>query len=371
MFAGRLVIDVHGHMSTPPHFRAHAYNLIALRTPDSGLQLTAEQMRGPLERHLRLLDDHQIDVQLLSPRPVAMMHWERPDLVDAWTRSTNDVIAQQCGLHPTRFVGIAQLNQSAERDTSACVGELVRCVEELGFVGAIVNPDPGADRRTPGMNDPYWFPLYAKAEELGATLVVHPSISRDPRLAIIPHSYQYNNLAEETLATLLLEHGDVFARFPGLRIVVCHCGGALRRMLERGSPVDAVLQAHGEANIVGESGETAGGSSISSSLAHDLAGRRGLDENLFFDTCAYDPHFLAAAIKQRGVERMVFGTEVPGSGSDLRNPLTGKMADDVLATIDGFAFLSDEDKLAIVHHNPLRVFPRLARSPAIAAAMLP
>jgi predicted TIM-barrel fold metal-dependent hydrolase len=352
-------------MSTPPHFRAHAYNLIALRTADSGLAITEEQMKGPLDRHLRMLDSHRIDHQVLSPRPVAMMHWEAPFLVDAWAVATNNIIAQQCRLHPTRFAGIAQLNQSAERDTSSCVAELERCIGELGFVGAIVNPDPGADRTTPGMNDTYWFPLYAKAEELDATLVVHPSISRDRRLDIIPHSYQYNNLTEETLATLLLEHSDVFARFPKLRIVICHCGGSLRRMPERGEPMDAVLQEHGHPNIVGDSGETAGGSGVSAGIV-SRHGAADLSNNLFFDTCVYDPHFLGAAIKQRGVKRMVFGTEVPGSGSDMLNPLTGKAADDVLAILEGFDFITDADRLAIVHENPLRVFPLLARKLAAA-----
>jgi len=91
-------------------------------------------------------------------------------------------------------------------------------------------------------------------------------------------------------------------------------------------------------------------------------------KNLFFDTCCYDPHFLGAVIKQRGVDRMVFGTEVPGSGSDIFNPETKAAADDVLALIDSFDFLTTEDKLAIVHDNPLRMFPRIAKSRALAAA---
>lgn len=359
MFQGHLVIDTHGHMSTPPHFRAYAYNLIALRSADAKFSLTEEQMKGPLERHLRMLDSHNIDVQLLSPRPVAMMHWEAPHLVAPWTVATNDVIAEQCRLHPTRFVGIAQLNQSSTLDTANCVAELERTVGELGFVGAILNPDPGADRGTPGVNDPYWFPLYKKAEELGATLVVHPSISKDPRLAPIPHSYQYNNLTEETLATLLYEHSDVFDRFPKLKIVVCHCGGGLRRMLERGHPVDAVEHAHGRHNIADDSGEAAGGSVVAGmeTKKHVVKTTAG---NLYFDTCSYDPHFLGAAIKQRGVDRMVFGTEVPGSGSDLRNPLTGIVADDVLGLLDSFPFLTSGDKKAIVHDNPIAAFPLLA-----------
>src|SRR5262249_28274936 len=135
--------------------------------------------------------------------------------------------------HPDRFLGIAQLPQSSTLDTSNCVAELSRCVEELGFVGALVNPDPAGDRQTPGMNAEYWFPLYDRAQALDAPLIVHPSISRDPRLAIIPHSYQYNNVTEEALAVLLLEHSGVFETFPRLKIVVCHCGGALNRIRAR------------------------------------------------------------------------------------------------------------------------------------------
>ncbi len=103
------------------------------------------------------------------------------------------------------------------------------------------------------------YPLYEKAEKLKATLVVHPSITKDRRVEKLDSSYQYNNLTEETLATLLLENSTVFERFPTLKIVVCHCGGAPRRMLKRGLPMDAHQQERGSANIVGNSGEQVGG----------------------------------------------------------------------------------------------------------------
>ncbi len=312
-----------------------------------------------------MLDSHNIDLQLISPRPVAMMHWESPYLVKSWTEITNNVIAQQCELWGDRFVGIAQLPQNAGVETANCVEELERCAA-LGFVGATVNPDPGADGRTPGMNDRYWYPLYASAEALDMTLVVHPSISKDPRIEIISHSYQFNNVKEEWLATLLLEQSDVFAKFPKLRIVICHCGGALNRFLVKDKPVDAVKQAHGVDTLARASGEETGGSV---GIAKRAGPRKKLDvsNNLFFDTCCYDPHFLGAVIKQRGVDRMVLGTEVPGSGSDILNPETGAAADDVLALIDSFDFLTTADKLAIVHDNPQRMFPLLAKSRALAA----
>ena len=86
-----------------------------------------------------------------------------------------------------------------------------------------------------------------------------------------------------------------------------------------------------------------------------------MSENLFFDTCAYDPYFLSAAIRQRGVNRMVFGTEAPGSGSAAFNPQTGKAADHVVAIIDKFDFLTAQQKTEIFHDNPLRVFPLLKK----------
>src|SRR5262249_21227241 len=150
-----------------------------LRSPSAdAFELSTEAMAGPLQRHLRMLDERGIDVQMISARPVAYMHWEAEFLVQKWSRVTHDVIAKQCQLHPDRSRGIAQLPQNSHIDTSNCVDELTRCVHELGFVGASVNPDPGADRQTPGMNAEYWFPLYKKAQELKAPLIVHPSISR-------------------------------------------------------------------------------------------------------------------------------------------------------------------------------------------------
>ena len=360
MHNGVKVIDVHGHMSTPPHFRAYAYNLIALRSPGEGsIEMSDEQMAGPLQRHLRMMDERGIDLQMISARPVAMMHWEANFLVDKWSRVTNDVIARQCKLHGDRYVGIAQLPQSSKVDTSNCIRELDRCINELGFVGALVNPDPGSDRQTPGMNDAYWYPLYKRASELKAPLIVHPSISHDPRIEVIPHSYQYNNLTEETLATLLLEHTDVFDRFPDLRIIICHCGGALRRVVEDGT----AIAPHGDHKtwskvVAQETGEVAGGSGGGTSRSH-AEHYRDVSHNLFFDACAYDPAFLAAAISQRGPDRMLFGTEVPGTGSGIMNPYTNKPSDDLLATLDSLEFLSDEDKRKIVHDNAKKVFPLL------------
>jgi predicted TIM-barrel fold metal-dependent hydrolase len=118
----------------------------------------------------------------------------------------------------------------------------------------------------------------------------------------------------------------VFSVFPDLKVIICHCGGALDRFI----PTD-----------------------------HHIA-QKDLTRNLFYDSCGYDLHFLEAAIKQRGVGRMLFGTEAPGSGRAVR-PETGRTSDDLVPVISSFDFLSEADKVAIFHDNPARVIPQLGK----------
>ena len=254
MHNNQKVVDVHGHMTTPAPFRQFLAETVAQNTPGRKLEMTDEQLENAQQRHLKFMDDRNIDVQLIGPRPIAMWHWMRPFLQDFWATTVNDVIARIVKLHPDRFRGMAQLPQSKEKDTRHCVAELERCVKELGFVGAYLNPDPAGDKQTPGVHEEYWHPLYQKAVELDVPLMIHPSITYDRRLEIIPANYQMNNYLEEFVAMQLYSHSKVFEFFPKLKIVVCHCGGGLNRFI----PTD-----------------------------HHV-GKAGLKSNLFYDACCYD-----------------------------------------------------------------------------------
>ncbi len=324
MYEGKKVIDVHGHMSTPPEFRGTVANMVSQNYPPHNMSISDERMESAQGRHLAMLDDHSIDYQLLSPRPIAMWHWMRPFMQHAWAGFVNDTIAQIVRLHPDRFGGIAQLPQSRDEDSSYLVSELERSVKELGFVGALVNPDPGADKQTPGMNDKYWYPLYEKAQELNAVLMVHPSMSNDKRLEIIPANYQINNVTEEYIAMQLLEHGRVFDDFPKLKIFVCHGGGALHRFIEN--------DYH--------------------------RGQRDLTKNLYFDSCVLERDLLATTIKQKTPLRMLFGTEAPGSGGAVR-PENNRPSDDLVPIIAEMDFLSKQQKHAIFHDNAYEAMPLL------------
>jgi predicted TIM-barrel fold metal-dependent hydrolase len=341
MFKGKPVVDVHGHVSTPVHFRAFAMNLIigAPGARDGQLSMSDDLMETAQKPHVERLDEYNIDVQFISPRPVAMMLYERPHIVRKWSATTNDVIHQACRLYPERFRGIAQLPQQSSEDTSNCLEELERCVKELGFVGATISPDPGGERQTPGMDQEYWFPLYDKAQSLGAALTVHGTVSKDGR-----SDSQFTSLVEQTLATEILSRGDVFRQFPRLKIIVCHCGGAPSRFL----PASRTSGQEGGGQI---------GTSIARETpAEDIA----LSDNLFFDTCAYDKWYLTVHLKQKGAHQFLFGTEAPGSGTATLNVETGRPSDDVLPVIDGLDFLTDEQKISICCDRVNDAFPLFA-----------
>ena len=96
----------------------------------------------------------------------------------AWTRACNDLIKRVIDLYPDNFVGVCQLPQSPGVPPANCVAELERCVNELGFVGCNLNPDPSGGHWTaPPLTDKAWYPLYEKMVELDVPAMIHVSAS--------------------------------------------------------------------------------------------------------------------------------------------------------------------------------------------------
>lgn len=336
MYNGTPVLDIHAHVTAPTSGAQALGLLLASNTiqtfdPREGentkLGYTEAAWDACLKRHLEVIDTRNIDCQLLGPRPYLMLGWMQPHLLQSWTRLVNNSIAKQVSMAPDRFVGAAQLPQNARAaDLSHCIPELKRCINELGFKAVYLSPDPTGDRSSPGMHTEYWHPVYAKCQELGVPIIVHGTNCVDPRIDIIPQNYQIGFVWEQYLATQLLSHGDVFERFPELKVVICHCGGALDRFIK----------------------------------SDPHLAQKDLSKNLFFDTNALDLHFLEAAIKQRTPARMCFGTEAPGSGQAIR-PETGLPGDDLVPVIGGFDFLTESDKVRIFNSNPAHVCPGLGQ----------
>lgn len=340
MFQNTPVLDVHAHVTVPLAANTMLVGLMASNTafpspfsPEPAAHrfvpdVPEEEFRAAAEGHVRYIDERSIDFQVLGPRPFMQMGWIESHLILPWTQYINDLIHQQCEWHPTRFLGAAALPQLWDApDTQHCLPELDRCIREYGFVAAYVSPDPSGRRTTPGLDDPYWYPLYESCQASDIPIIIHGTTGLDKRVRHVPHNYQLNFVVEQYLATQILGHSDVFDRFPDLRVVVCHLGGALNRFIA----TDVHLP------------------------------QRDLSRHLFFDSCGYDLSFLEAGIRQRGVDQICFGVEAPGSGRAIR-PETGRSSDDLVPVIgEEFGWLTDADRHKIFYDNPLRVVPGLAR----------
>ena len=141
-----------------------------------------------------------------------------------WTEHCNDLIYRVCELFPKNFVGVCQLPQTPGVTPDTCIAELKRCVNELGFVGCNLNPDPsGGQWNSPPLTDKHWYPFYEMMVDLDVPAMVHVSASCNPNF----HATGAHYLNADTTAFMQFLTADLFKDFPTLRMIIPHGGGAV------------------------------------------------------------------------------------------------------------------------------------------------
>lgn len=331
-----MIIDVHGHTTAPQELYGYNYRLIANRG-DFGRgdpRIGDEAIEKALARHLEMLKEYGIDLQLIPPRPWGIPNAETSEKIVQWMAgAVNDLIARQVTMYPSHFRGMAGLPQVAGVGPGNCTEELERCVTELGFVGCMINPDPGeGDQQTPGMGDEFWYPLYEKMVALDVPGLVHTGGCRSGR-----ENQSEHFITEESIAALSLLRSPVFRDFPGLKIIISHGGGSVPYQVGR-YRASRAYQAFAD-----EEGET-----------FDDRLRR-----LYFDTVLYNQESMELLIRIVGAERCLFGTDTPGTGSSV-DPVTGRPRDDLKPVIENISWLGEDDRQRIFEGNARQVFPGLA-----------
>jgi 4-oxalmesaconate hydratase len=325
-----VIIDSHGHLVAPPELYEFQATLLASRgyqgrrSPNIG----DDRIQQYLDTLIDTMDSVGTDVQFISPRPYLLMHSQTPPrIVETFVVAANDLIADQVKRRPDRLRGVCALPQSPLRDPGTCVDELTRCVEELGFVGALLDPDPSEGTGTvPPLGDAYWYPLYARLEELDVPALIHSAGCNNGR-----ESYSSHFITEESIAVLSLLESDVFARFPRLRLVVPHGGGSIPYQIGRWRAGRLRYRDTKE--------------------SFDDALRR-----LYFDTVLYNRESLELLFRTCGTDRCLFGTEKPGSGS--ARDADGAWLDDLKPVIESIDWLTEDDRAAIFEGNARVVYPR-------------
>lgn len=330
-----MIIDVHGHYTTTPsaHQEFRDAQLAALADPSLPVPepslIPDDAIRESVENNqLRILRERGGDLMVFSPKASGMEHHvPEPPTAVAWAQTSNDLVARVAELFPGHFAGVCQLPQTPGGSLDDAVAELRRCVESMGFVGCNLNPDPsGGFWTAPPLTDRYWFRLYEAMVELDVPAMVHVSSSCNDSF----HALGAHYLNADTTAFMQLLEGDLFSRFPTLRLVIPHGGGAVPYHWGR---------------------------------YRGLAMRNGWQEparlldNVFFDTCVYHQPGVDLLLAVVPHDNVLFASEMLGAvrGAD---PDTGIAWDDTKQYVDRAA-LTDEQRQKVLETNARRVYPLL------------
>ncbi|PBC55399.1 amidohydrolase family protein [Rhodococcus sp. ACPA1] len=338
-----MIIDCHGHFTTAPpalgqwrERQIKAFEDSGARVSPDELHIGDDEIKAAIEQgQLELQLERGTDLTLFSPGAGKMAHHygdEQTSLV--WSQVSNDLIARVCGLFPDRFAPVCQLPQSPGDALASSIRrsseELERCVEELGFVGCLLNPDPSDGYwQAPPLTDRIYYPLYEKMVELDVPAMVHVAMSRNPAIQGTCAHY----LNGDTAAFMQLCQSDLFTDFPTLRLILPHGGGAVPYHWGR---YRGMMQDQGRPPL-------------QESLLH----------NVFFDTCVYHKRGLELLTDIIPAENVLFASEMIGAVRGV-DPETGHRFDDTKALLDSIDSISDDDRQAIYGGNALKVFPRLA-----------
>ncbi|MGW3490819.1 amidohydrolase family protein [Streptomyces sp. NPDC001054] len=330
-----MIIDIHGHYTTAPDQLAAYRGAQLARLADPGSP--APSFAEPTDDALReSVADHQLavlrarggDMMLFSPKASGMEHHvtDQPT-ANAWARVSNDLVHRVTTLFPAHFAPVCQLPQTPGGPLAPVVAELRRCVGERGFVGANLNPDPsGGHWDGPPLGDPYWYPLYEALCELDVPAMVHVSTSLNPHF----HTLGAHYLNADTAVFTQLLTSDLFSRFPRLRLVLPHGGGAVPYHWGRYRGLAARLGRPGPETLL---------------------------DNVFFDTCVYHQPGIDLLTRVLPARNVLFASEMLGAvrGED---PATGVAWDDTGHYV-ARAGLAPDDLALVQEHNARRVYPRL------------
>jgi predicted TIM-barrel fold metal-dependent hydrolase len=152
-----------------------------------------------------------------------------PELGESLAGSANNALAEIIGKHPERFSGYAAL---APKRPEQAARELERAVKELGLKGWKTHSNYGASF----IDEKIYWPVLAKAEELGVPIYLHPTATIIPQLqtygfALAGTAFGFG--VETAMAMVRLILSGALDAFPNLKVILGHLGEGLPFILQR------------------------------------------------------------------------------------------------------------------------------------------
>jgi len=294
-------VDIHAHCHIP-----EALALMGEKVRFPGLVI------GP--DRIKVMDEQRIDIEALSVNPNFWDKAER-DLQAQIVKLQNEKVAEICAKTPERFVGLASV-ALAHPDLAA--EQLQDAIKRLGMRGALV----GGSVNGMELSDPMLHPFWAKAEELGCVIFIHPQGTPELEASgrLKGSGGLYNVIGNPLETTIALSHlilEGTLDRFPGLKICAAHAGGYLPSYPDR---TDAMCANRPDQCPV----------PLKKKPSEYL-------KQLYFDSLVFTPEGLRHLIAEVGVSQIVIGTDWPF-------PWTKTPVDHILETPG----LSDADRIAML-----------------------
>jgi aminocarboxymuconate-semialdehyde decarboxylase len=280
MLGGRRVttVDVHAHCAVP-----EALAMMKLPAGSSARWDSPQLMIGP--ERLRVMDEQGIDVEALSINP--FWYAAERDLARQLIQLQNEKLAGLCAAYPGRFVAFATVALQ-HPDLAA---QQLEDGKKLGLRGAAIGGNVNGEEISARRLDPFW----AKAEELGAPIFIHPQGIPELQKRFQGNGYLTNVIGNPLETTIALSHlifDGTLDRFPGLKICAAHGGGYLPSYSARSdhgcatSPADcspAPLKKHPSEYL----------------------------RQLYFDSLVFTPEALRHLVAECGASQIVMGTDWP------------------------------------------------------------
>ena len=307
-----LTVDIHAHTQV-----AAVWPLI-----EGNPALNGESPYGPnpltaatdLDVRMAAMDATGIDVQALSISVGQYFHWADRDLAAKIIRVQNEKLAEVSAAHPDRFVPIGAV---ALQHPDLAASQLEYAMTELGHRGVMLTGSIDGRELADPMNNPFW----AKAEELGAVVFIHPRGFAEGESRLQGNGRLGNIIGNPLETTVALSHlifEGTLDRYPGLKLVGAHGGGYLPSYIGRSDH----CHTSDDRGCAGEEQKK----------PSDYL------KQIYFDSLVYRTQNLQQLIDEAGADQIVLGTDYP-YGMQNRN---------AIAHVLSVPGLSDEQREAIL-----------------------
>ncbi|HEY3231785.1 MAG TPA: amidohydrolase family protein [Roseiflexaceae bacterium] len=323
------VIDVHTHMLNRDWvelLRKHGaprYDVRKSLDAPEGIFLDGAPFMTPMPGHfdyderIRRMDEARVDMAIIS-LTCPNVYWGGEEISLQAARIVNDDMARAQRAHPSRIRWMASLPWEYP---ARAVAELQRA-HESGAVGVMVL----ANIAGASLTSPHFAPIWQAIDDLALPVLVHPTAPPGtPEMDL----RAYNLIAsigfifDTSLSIARMMFDGFFERYPNLKIIASHAGGALPYLVGR---LDQCFD------------------NMNACRTSTSVRPTEFMRHIYYDAVTYRQEALELCVAVGGADRVMYGSDYPHNIGDMKG---------CLARVDN---LSPAQREAVRGSNAARVF---------------